>query len=67
MRGYYVIPTTGDVIEFTGRGSKSKALKIAKELYTNGDTGVFIQKFDDSDYSDGYFANQETIYIANMM
>lgn len=66
MIGYYVIPTNSDILEFTGRGCKAAALKTAKEIYVNGDTGVFIKRFDDSNYSDGYFADQETIYISSL-
>lgn len=65
MRGYYVIPTNEEPIEIIGRGSKSKALKIAKDLYQNGDDDVFIQKFDD-DNPNGYFANEEQIRIADL-
>ena len=65
MRGYYVIPTNDEPIEITGRGAKSKSLKIAKELYQNGDADVFIQKFDDDNPS-GYFANEEQIRIADL-
>ena len=66
MKGYYVIPTNGDVIEFIGKGCKSRALKIAKDLYANGDSEVFVQRFDD-DCLGGYFADQETIYISNLV
>lgn len=65
MRGYYVIPTEGEPIEIDGKGAKSKALKIAKDIYQNGDDDVFIQRFND-DNPDGYFANEELIRIADI-
>lgn len=65
MRGYYVIPTEGEPIEITGKGAKSKALKIAKDIYQNGDNDVFIQKFND-DNPNGYFDNEEQIRIADI-
>lgn len=65
MCGYYVIPTKGEPIEITGKGAKSKALKIAKDIYQDGDNDVFIQRFND-DNSNGYFDNEEQIRIADM-
>lgn len=65
MRGYYVIPTEGEPIEITGKGAKSKALKLAKDIYQNGDNGVFIQRFND-DNPNGYFDNEEQIRIADI-
>lgn len=65
MCGYYVIPTEGEPIEITGKAAKSKALKIAKDIYKNGDLDVFIQRFND-DNTNGYFDNEELIRIADM-
>lgn len=65
MIGYYVIPTEGEVIEIIGKGSKSRALKIAKDIYKNGDNGVFIQRFDDNN-PNGYFDNEEQIRITDI-
>lgn len=65
MCGYYVIPTDGEPIEITGRGAKSKALKIAKEIYQNGDKEVFVQRFND-DNPNGYFDNEKFIRIADI-
>ena len=62
MKGWYVIPTNEDIIEFTGRGSKNKALSKAKELFNKGDLEVFIQQFDDDD-PDGFCASGKTIFI----
>ena len=66
MKGYYVIPTTGEPIEITGKGAKSKALKMAIDIYNNGDSEVFIQRFND-DNPDGYFNNEELIRIADIV
>lgn len=65
MVGYYVIPTEGELIEITGKGAKSKALKLAKDIYQNGDNGVFIQRFND-DNPNGYFDNEEQIRLADI-
>jgi len=65
MRGYYVIPTEGEPIEIIGRGAKCKALKIAKDIYQNGDNDVFIQRFNDNN-PNGYFDNEEQIRIVDI-
>lgn len=65
MCGYYIIPTEGEPIEIIGKGAKSKALKIAKNIYQNGDNGVFVQRFNDNN-PDGYFGNEESIRIADI-
>ena len=65
MKGYYVIPTNGEPIEFMGKGAKSKALKMAKEIFNKGDAEVFMQRFDDDNH-DGYFSNEEIIRIVDI-
>lgn len=67
MKGYYVIGYGDDEpIEFVGKGAKNRAIKKAKELYKNGCEDVFIQRFDD-DNPDGYFADEPTIFIKNII
>ena len=61
MKGYYVIPTKDEPIEFIGRGCKNRALKKATELFLEGDSEVFVKQFDDDD-PDGFFASGEIIW-----
>ncbi len=67
MTGYYVIPSSNnEPLEFTGRGSKARALKVAKKLFSNGDSKVLVQRFDDNN-PDGYMAMEEIIYIEHLL
>lgn len=65
-KGYYVIPTNEDMVEYEGRGAYQKALKDAKERYAKGDKDVFIQQFNDDD-CDGFCANGKTIFIDRLL
>ena len=66
MKGYYVIPSDSDPIEYTGRNAKRRALKMGIIIYRMGDEEVFIQAFDDDD-PDGCFASGETIFIKHII
>lgn len=60
MRGYYVIPLNEDIIEFTGKNARKRAIKKAKELILKGDQETFIEQFND-DYDGGFLSEGEII------
>lgn len=63
MKGWYVIPTNDEPVEVK---TKKEAVKIGKDYYLKGDLDVFIKPFNDNN-DDGYFSNNKTIFISNLM
>ncbi len=66
MKGYYVIPLNGEIVEFNGKGSKAKAFSYAKKIILDGDDEVMVHRFD-TDGPDGYFASSQYFSAADIL
>lgn len=67
MKGYYVIPRDGELIEINGKNARTRAIKKAKELIINqNDNDVIVQQFDDNNEG-GYMNELEYLYASKIM